>query len=162
MKKLLLLFVYMLSWSINAQANFELKPTEFVSENNVFDVPGKTAKDIYESSKIWISKNYPNPSRFTISDVEDKFLQVRYFFEVQSGKTIKLKYQMSFEIKDEKVKITINNLKKSGSFNHLKFFNKEGVRIKKERFGINIEDVDDYVNDFINDYLDYVKGKDEW
>lgn len=163
MKKLILLFSLLASITISAQASYKPTSTEFIAETNVFEVPDKSASEIYNLSKVWMAEIYEKPDRVLVADTKDVLLKIKYFFEIPSKKrSMKIKYNLILEIKDEKVKVTLNNIENSGGIYYTNFFDKEGKIKEKELFGVLIEDIETYVNDFINNYISYLNKKGNW
>lgn len=162
----ILLFFTLLSFSTLsfAQSNFKATPLEFTVENNVYEIPNKTASEIYSKTKVWITKNYPNPTRFTISDAQDMLLKVKYYFEIPLQKDkVKIKYHLTFEMKDNKVKVTIDDLKKSsGGNNYENYFDKNGNVKNKERSISEIKEIETFVNNYIDNYVDFMNGNEDW
>ena len=85
-EKLILLFSLLASITISAQAAYRPTPTEFITETNVFEVPEKSASEIYNLSKVWMAENYEKPDRILVADTKDVLLKIKYFFEIPSKK----------------------------------------------------------------------------
>lgn len=108
-----------------------------------------------------MAETYEKPDKILVGDTKDILLKIRCFFEVPSKKrSMKIKYNLILEIKDEKVKVTINNIENSGGIYYTNFFDKKGKIKEKEQFGVLIEDVDSYVNKFVNNNINYLNRKD--
>lgn len=164
MKKLILLFSLLAIFTATAQkADYKAMPTEFVAQNNIFEVPNKTASEIYNLSKVWMAKTYVKPDKLLVGDTKDVLMKIKYFFEIPSKKrSIKIKYNLILEFKDEKVKVTIDNIENSGGVYYSNFFDKNGNLKENEMFGIQFNDIESYVNNFIDSYVTYLNEKGNW
>src|SRR5690554_6999682 len=104
MKKLLLLFSLMAITTINAQkADYKAFPTELRAENNVFEVSGKNATELYQLTKKWIASKYENPNKVIVLDNENESIGIKHFFDIDTKYTspniIKIKYNLQFDFK---------------------------------------------------------------
>lgn len=88
--------------TINAQkADYRAFPTELRTENNVFEVSGKNASELYQLTKSWIAREYTNPQRVIKLDDENKFIKINYHFDITSPSKVKVKYNLLFDFKDD-------------------------------------------------------------
>lgn len=161
MKKLILLFSLLATFTINAQANYKATPTEFVAENNVFDVPGKTATDLYQLTKSWTIANYPT-DKVIIHNDENKAIKIKYFFDIQQPKRLKVKYHVLFDFKDEKVRVIFTDVAKTYQTNYDYFFKNDGERKTSKDAQKALTAIDNYVSKFVDDYIAYLKKGDKW
>lgn len=162
MKKLLLLFSLLATITVNAQANYKATLTEFVTENNVFEVPNKTATELYELTKRWMSLNYPNPDKVMLYDEANTAIKIKYFFDIKDEKNVKVKYHLLLDFKDGKVRATFTDVAKTYQTNYPKFFDKSGNREKSKHAQKSLEILDSYVSKFIDDYIAYLIKGDKW
>jgi len=69
--------------TINAQnADYKVFPTELRAENNVFEVSGKNATELYQLTTKWISSKYKNPSKVIGFNNENTNIGVKHFFDI--------------------------------------------------------------------------------
>lgn len=162
MKKLILLFSLLATITINAQANYKATLTEFVAENNVFDVPGKNAVELYQLTKSWMPLNYPNPSKATLYDDENNAIKIKYFFEITTPKKLKVKYHVLFDFKDEKVRVTFTDVAKTYQTNYGYFFDRKGNPKTTKNAQESLAIIEDYVSKFVDDYISFLKKGDNW
>jgi len=75
-----------------------------------------TLDELYQLTRDWINKTYSDPETVIISDTNSKFLKIQgssenIFFSNAVIKTAyKNKYRLSFEFKENKIKVEINSL----------------------------------------------------
>lgn len=162
MNKLILIFSLLTAISINAQAIYKATPTEFVSDNNVFEVSEKDAIELYQLTKNWIVKNYPNPNQAIIHDEENKAIKIKYFFDIQETKRLKVKYHLLLDFKDNKVRITFTDVAKTYQTNYDNFFYKNGERKEYKDIQKSLNIIDNYVSKFVDDYVNYLREGDKW
>lgn len=148
MKKLLLFLTLLAITTTNAQqANYKAVSSELVAENNVFEVSGKGASELYQLTKIWIASKYENPNKIIVLDNENKNIGINHFFDIDTGFTnpwrVKVKYNLSIDFKDEKVRVLINNIGDTHYTKYSAFFDKKGNRRKYNDKAIGI--LEDYV-----------------
>ena len=166
MKKLLLSACFLVTTISNAQANYKAQLTEFVAENNIFDVPNRNAEELYQLTKSWIIVNYPIPDKVIIFDDANKALKIKYFFdidtEVKKPSRLKVKYMTLFDFKDGKVRVTFTDVAKTYQTKYEKFFNKEG-KPKTDKYSQEaLSILEQHVSKFVDDYLEYLKKGDTW
>lgn len=167
MKKLLLLFSLMAITTINAQkADYKAVPNELVAENNVFEVKGKSASELYNLTKSWISTNYQNPEKVMLFDDENRTIKIKYFFEIDTNsinpKKVKVKYNLLFDFKDEKVRIMFTDIGNTTYTNYSSFFDKKGNRSKFKYAVKSIDILEDYASKFVDDYVSYLQKGIDW
>lgn len=165
MKKLLLLFSLMAITTVNAQkADYKAFPKELRAENNVFQVSEKNATELYQLTKKWIASKYENPNKVIVLDNENESIGIKHFFDLDTGFAnpwrVKVKYNLSIDFKDEKVRILINNIGDTHYTKYSSFFDKEGNRRKYNDKAINF--LENYISKFVDDYIAYLKKGNDW
>src|SRR5690554_3840811 len=167
MKKLILFLSFITLTSVNAQKiDYKVKPKEIVAENNVFEVSGKTATELYQLTTKWISSKYKNPSKVIGFNNENTNIGVKHFFDINTQYTspnrIKVKYNMQFDFKDEKVRITFTDIEDTYYTKYSDFFNKNGALKEYQYVQKSVEILEDYVSKYVEDYLSYLKTGNDW
>lgn len=165
MKKLLLLFSLMAITTINAQkADYRAFPTELRTENNVFEVSGKNASELYQLTKKWIASKYENPNKVIVLDNENKSIGINHFFDIDTGSAnpsrLKIKYTLNIDFKDDKVRVLINNIGDTRYTKYSAFFDKKGNRRKYNDKTISI--LENYVSKFVDEYISYLQKENDW
>lgn len=167
MKKLLLLFSLMAITTINAQkADYKVFPTELRAENNVFEVSGKNATELYQLTKKWIASKYENPNKVIVFYNENESIGIKHFFDINTQYTnpnrIKVKYNMLFDFKDDKVRVTFTDIGDTSYTKYTKFFDEHGSPKKSKYVQKSVEILEDYVSKYVEDYLSYLKTGNDW
>lgn len=167
MKKLLLFLSLLAITTANAQkADYKVKPTEFVAENNVFEVSGKNASELYQLTKNWMSVNYNNPQKVIIFDDENKTIKIKNFFDINTQYTspsrIKVKYNLQFDFKDEKVRVTFTEIGDTYYTKYSDFFNNDGSLKEFEYVEKSTSILEEHVSKFVSDYVSYLQKGNDW
>ncbi len=163
MKKLLLLFSLMAITTINAQkANYRAFPTELRTENNVFDVSGKNASELYQLTKSWIAREYTNPKGVMKLDDENKSIKINYHFDITSPSKVKVKYNLLLDFKDDKVRVTFTDIGDTYGTKYSKFFDEYGSPKKSKSVQKSINTLESYVSKFVDDYVAYLQKGADW
>lgn len=165
MKTLLLLLSLMAITTVNAQkADYKAAPSELVAENNVFEVSGKNASELYQLTKKWIASKYENPKKVIVLDNENESIGIKHFFDIDTGFAnpwrVKVKYNLSIDFKDGKVRILISNIGDTHYTKYSGFFDKEGNRRKYNDKAIGV--IEKYASNFIDEYISYLQKGNDW
>lgn len=165
MKKLLLFLSLMAITTINAQnADYKVFPTELRAENNIFEVSGKNATELYQLTKKWIASKYENPNKVIVFDNENESIGIKHFFDIDTGfanpRRLKIKYTLNIDFKDEKVRVLINNIGDTHYTKYSALFNKKGERRKYNDRTISI--LENYVSKFVDEYISYLEKGNDW
>lgn len=167
MKKLLLFLSLMAITTVNAQqANYKAAPSELIAENNVFEVSGKDASELYQLTKKWIASKYENPNKVIILDNENESIGIKHFFDIDTKKTnpsrIKVKYNLQFDFKDEKVRVTFTNIGDTHYTKYSKFFNYDGSLEDSKYVHKSTSVLEEYASKFVDDYISYLQKGNDW
>src|SRR5690606_4357629 len=163
MKSLILLFSLMAITTINAQeADYKAFPTELRAENNVFEVSGKNASELYQLTKSWIAREYTNPQRVIKLDDENKTIKINYHFDITSPSKVKVKYNLLFDFKDDKVRVTFTDIGDTYGTKYTKFFDEYGSPKKSKSVQKSINTLENYVSKFVDDYVAYLQKGNDW
>jgi len=165
MKKLLLFLSLMAITTVNAQqANYKVAPSELVAENNVFEVSGKNSSELYQLTKKWIASKYENPNKIIVFDNENTSIGIKHFFDIDteytSPRKVKVKYNLSLDFKDEKVRVTFTNIGDTSYTKYSAFFDKKGNRRKYNDKAIST--LEEYASKFVDDYVSYLQKGNDW
>src|SRR5690606_38884945 len=140
MKQLLILFSLMAITTVTAHnADYKAFPGELRAENNVFEVPGKNASELYQLTKKWMANTYENHQRVLKMDDENQLIKINHYFDIKSPKKVKFKYNILIDFKDEKVQITFTDIRDTYSTKYSKFFNDYGTPKKLKSVQKSIE-----------------------
>lgn len=167
MKKILLLFCLMAITTVNAQkADYRAFPTELRAENNVFEVSGKNASELYQLTKSWAALNYVNPQRVIVFDDENTTIKIRHFFDIDTKvlhpKKVKVKYHLQFDFKDDKVRVMFSEIGDTHYTKYTKFFDEYGSPKKSKSVNKSIITLENYVSKFVDDYIYYLQKGNDW
>lgn len=167
MKTLLLFLSLMAITTVNAQqANYKVAPSELVAENNVFEVSGKNASELYQLTKKWIASKYENPNKVIVLDNENESIGIKHFFDIDTKKTnpsrIKVKYNLQFDFKDEKVRVTFTNIGDTHYTKYSKFFNYDGSLEDSKYVQKSTSVLEEYASKFVDDYVSYLQKGNDW
>jgi len=153
----------MVATATHAQkANYKAVPSELVAENNVFEVSGKSATELYQLTKSWMAKEYINPQRVMKLDDENETIKINYHFDIKSPKKVKVKYNLLFDFKDEKVRVTFTEIGDTYGTKYTKFFDEDGLPKKSKYVEKSIKTLEEYVSKFVDDYISYLQKGDDW
>src|SRR5690554_462890 len=167
MKKLLLLFSLIAITATKAQkADYKAVLTELIAENNVFEVSGKNATELYQLTKSWLSISYVNPQKVILFNDGERTLKIKHFFEIETKSInpskVKVKYNMLFDFKDEKVRVMFTDIDDTIYTKYSSFFNKDGSPKDTKYIKKSLTILENYVSEFVDDYISYLQKGNNW
>ncbi len=164
MKKLLLLLSFILAFTtVQAQkAVYKAAPEKLVAQQDVFEVSGRSAAELYQLTKKWMANVYTNPQKVTKLDEENQTLKINYHFDITSPKKVKVKYNLQFEFKDNKVRVTFIHIGDTYYTKYTKFFDENGTPKKSKSVQKSIVILENHVDRFVDDYVSFLKTNDKW
>ncbi|WLD25127.1 DUF4468 domain-containing protein [Flavobacterium dauae] len=167
MKKLLLLFSLMAITTVNAQKSYyKAVPKQLIAENNIFEVSGRNASELYKLTRSWMTVQYTNPQKVIMFDDENRSIIVKHFFDidtkVSNPNKVKVNYNLQFDFKDEKVRITFTNIEDTRNTKYSDFFNDDGTPKESKYVKKSLEFLESYVSKFVDEYVTYLQKGADW
>lgn len=179
MKKLTLLF-YLIT--INSIVLGQESIITGLDENNnlvgekITDLENKSEVEIYKKTKEWIAFTFTNTESVMQSDIENKMLRLNGISKSVIGPYygfyFDLSYQIQVEIKNEKIRFRIYNLKQVSqsspyTSSNLELIYKKGELRKGKRYGKLKNQVDEKISSIYENLIDFIKknkttSKDDW
>lgn len=176
--------------SATSYAQFKASPLGFVSEDDkdfvVFEIPGKSASELYISVKAWVNKNFRNPDA-VFNEVENKQINIHVYYPKAYVYTrdnlLGINYWADADInyiiqfKDAKVKVEspiVNSMYLDGNMNSRigfcgtlpggsgivkrNLFKKNGTENKPKA----IHNINEFINREINSIISSLSKEEEW
>ncbi len=167
MKKILFFLFIILCIDINAQNYYTatvngIEPREIIKE---FD--GKTKHEIYNSIKIWAANTYNNPEFVTKSDIEDEKLRFDGLWNIKSKgyfgtSYLLLSYTLNIDIKDGKIRYTLDNFRGLDNFTYENCFKSDGTRRKTKEVLNYLNDIELHAESFMKSIFLQIDNKNNW
>lgn len=137
MKKIIFIAILLLYSINNFSQNSDVFKLTFEGVNSVVvTVEGKTAKEIYDSAKLYIAKNYKRPESIIMADTPEKILRFKGYKSFDTGvwSAGTFSYVCDLEFKDGKYKISYIDLSSTGSpgYTPRQLYNNKGELRKYE------------------------------
>jgi hypothetical protein len=171
MKKLLISIFLLISSIANSQTNLEL--TFNGIEPIIVEVDSLSAPDIYKKINNWIQTTYKNPEEVIKADIENEMIRIsgyeKGFFKrkFKSGNIVEYDttYEMTFDIKDNKYRVTfkpgsISVDRKKVLFNEKNFFDEADVN--GNSYEESIESYNKSMNDLNDSVQSYIVNDNNW
>lgn len=167
MKKLLLLFVFLIGGYVFGQSNYVAHKFEMKTENDVFILEDLKAPELYQLTKVWLSETYKYPDNVIVADIENKLLKVNALAQIPSkgifgNTTLNVKYSMQIDIKDGKIRVNISGLDGINKTNYSMFFKGDGRRRKTKEVERYLLDVEQYFNMLVDSLINSIDNGDNW
>ena len=173
-KKILLIALMFVTFSINAQTTFKFN-LDGTSDFVVYSTDKKTAAFIYTKSINWINETYKNPDKVIKAKIENEMIRIDGYLSSAFSRTFAsgnkadydVAYTLEIEIQDGKfrMKFTHNEITVDGKAVHFKFVdvlnntpdvNGNAWLGAKEQYETN-------VNKLMESIFSYItKPKDKW
>ncbi|WP_336689372.1 MULTISPECIES: DUF4468 domain-containing protein [unclassified Chryseobacterium] len=168
MKKLFSTFILFLAVTLNSQIKVTAAPEELMLSENVIKIDSLTSDQIYKNSIKWVNRTFKNPDIVLKSQIPGELVRIHSVWKIPSkgvfGNTIlQLSYSMQVDIKDGRVRITVNDLKGVDRFVYSACFRGSGEKRQTNESQRFFNDIETYTADFLNNFIESLKGKkEEW
>lgn len=149
-----------------SQIKVTAAPEELILSENIIKVDSLKADQIYANSLKWVNQTFKNPDIILKSKIPGELIRIRSFWKIPSkgvfgSTTLQLSYTMQIDIKDGKVRITVNDLKGLDRFVYSACFKGSGEKRETNESQRFFNDIEDYTAKFLNDLIESLKGKKE-
>lgn len=166
-KTLIFTLLFMLPTFVFGQNYFTATPTRLLPENNIVELPGKSSSEIYNALKTWTAKTYKNPDYVLKSDVANEYLRLNGLWNIMSrgpfGKSaIGLKYTLTLDIKDGKLRYNIDELTGVDNFSYNNCYKSNGERRTTKEVVNYLNDIELHADKFINELIGSINHKEDW
>jgi hypothetical protein len=169
MRYMMIITLFCLSISSFSQ---EMKCIDGVAQiQKVVEIEGKSASDIYKAAQHWIAKSFHNKDKVIQSEIENELIRgdgyepgkVKLAFLVYSD----LKYSFTIDIKDGRMRFTMNNLESkssSGSYSVETYCCKKDGKVRTNGQSQNIKSsIEEFYQQLLKSFEAELNGKkDDW
>ncbi|AQX08033.1 DUF4468 domain-containing protein [Elizabethkingia ursingii] len=161
MNKLLLFGAFIFGIYSSAQM-FTAMPSRLMPEDKIISLEGISNKDIYQRVIKWVNITFKNPDKVLKSNIENDLVKVNGIWNIDSrdyfGRTqLDLEYTMQIDIKDQKIRVNIYDLKGLGNFKYYLCFKNNGERRDTKEVRNYLISIEKNAEAFIFNLINYIK-----